>query len=315
MKRAYLDQWVWIRLGQAYYGKSKEWEPALKAVQAAQADGRFEFPLSLSHLQEIANRKNDASRTRLVEFIQTLWRGEGICPWSHLVKPETRNAVRRALGRPAVDLDGMVFGKGIGKMLGVEPVLVPTVPNPEPIPPDKLALLNAHVFGPEILTRYTDPVFAAESRRVSSIQKAYTSQVQALVTKDYSHPDKKRRQDIARGTFIMGMLGEHLPEAVIRLGGSRTLLDKMIGSRQDVEALVKSIPTLHTFDVLNHARNMARKVDPNDFGDFALNNAIPYCDVVATERSWSNFAISGELDETFGTAIVSSPDGLVTALG
>src|SRR2546426_6963683 len=90
----YLDQWVWIELSRVHYGKSESWRAGYEAVMASAETGRARFPLSFSHLKELATRRDDASRGRLVDFIVSVWNADAIRPWPQMLDPEAENAVR-----------------------------------------------------------------------------------------------------------------------------------------------------------------------------------------------------------------------------
>jgi len=74
------------------------------------------------------------------------------------------------------------------------------------------------------------------------------------------------------------------------------------------------MPTFHTFYILDHARTSTRSVKPNDIWDLALNVAIPYCDVVVTERAWCNIARRAGLDKMNETQVIRSSADLAAAL-
>ena|SRR5438128_1974157 len=77
-KTVYLDIWVWIELSEVHHGNSEKWREAYEAVIASGVAGRARFPLSFAHLKEIAKRRNDESRGRLVDFIMEVWNADAI---------------------------------------------------------------------------------------------------------------------------------------------------------------------------------------------------------------------------------------------
>lgn len=248
-----------------------------------------------------------------------VWDGEAIRPWSQMLGPEAENAVRIMMGQKPKDLTSIVFGKGISFAIsGTYPILVPLVSNPTPPTPEQLRKLAEAVFGPQSLVSLMDTQHAAALRAMNKADAAFTAQLQAAIDKEYSHADKRRRDDIAEANFIMTVLVEPLIRAMVKLGADpKALLEQRFVSRQAIVRIRESMPTFHTFYVLNHSRNRnrSRRVKENDLWDLGgLNIAIPYCDVVATEKGWCNIAKGNGLAELYGTEFVHTPDGLANVL-
>ncbi len=62
-------------------------------------------------------------------------------------------------------------------------------------------------------------------------------------------------------------------------------------------------------------RNPQSQWRPNDIFDFdALSVAIPYCDVVVTDRHACRLANAARLPDRLGTKVIATLDGLVAAL-
>lgn len=308
----YMDQWVWIKLAQVHYGKSEEWRDAYDAVVEAKKSGTAFFPLSLSHLQETAGRTDDASRGRLVEFMAGVWDADAIRPWSQMVDPEVRNFARRAIGLPWVDLTSVVFGKGISHVLGASLGFEPTRPDPDP---EQLRRLLAAGYSPERWLDLKDPTRAREIRALSPVDAAFAAVLQKAISAEYSHPDKRKRQDIAKVQFIGGVILDPLLAALKKFSVDPEAFQRQhMASRDQLEAMVRDMPTLNTFHTLNYARNTSRPVKVNDLWDFALSIAIPYCDIVVTEKQWCSIARQKGLDGLYETQMVHTSGGLANAL-
>ncbi|MEU1103634.1 hypothetical protein ABZ408_22095 [Streptomyces tibetensis] len=87
--------------------------------------------------------------------------------------------------------------------------------------------------------------------------------------------------------------------------------------REDVSSFVLDVPTRHTYHALRSSRymNPQQAWHQHDFADFmALAVAIPYCDVVVTERHWRHVAIQAGLDKRYNTRILHKLDDAVVAL-
>lgn len=311
----YLDQWVWIRLARAHHGEEPLWAQAHDAVVDAVRDGTARFPLSLSHLQETASRSDALSREKLVNFMASIWNADAILPWTKALQPEADNVVRGMLGESQTDLGPRVIGKGIGYLLGSYPTLVPKAPGAPPLPPEVHAKVNEVLTSPNLLLFWNLPEVADAIRESRKKDAEMIARVQATVDEDYSHPDKAYRERIVEGRFMVRHFGEYLVNAMHRLAPDPTgMMRARFSTREDLIAILEGMPTLHTFYVLTHARNKSRRLKPNDIWDLALSIAIPYCDVVVTERAWCNIAQKARLGDKYNTALIHTSSGLQDTL-
>lgn len=86
---------------------------------------------------------------------------------------------------------------------------------------------------------------------------------------------------------------------------------------EDVEELYQSFPAIYTYLTLSTRRDTekARKAKPNDVYDlFSLAVAIPYSDIVVTEKMWVTKATRAGLDEAYDTTLLTSLDDLPNAI-
>ncbi len=312
----YLDQWVWIQLSRAHYGASEEWTKAHDAVILCAANGTARFPLSFSHVVETAKRPADASRGRLVDFMMEIWHADAIRPWTQMLGPEARNAVNFMTGKPPLDLTDYVFGKGIPHLLGMKLKLVPRHANAVPPTPDVLRRIGAAVFSPDLLSSLKDPSLAGQIRGAIHAEEDTIALIQDSIGASKTHPDKKKRRDIAEARFMVHVVGDHLIKAMmLATDNPKGLVDRWISSRARVAAIRERMPTSHTYFLLNYRQNGSRQIKKNDLWDLALNIAIPYCDIVATETKWCNLARSSGLDRLWGTKLIHRPAELAGVLG
>ncbi len=312
----YLDQWVWIELARVHHGKSELWRDAYNAVLASAASGVARFPLSISHWNEIAKRRDDASRSRLVEFMTGLWNADAIRPWPQMLGPEAENAVRIMMNRPPTDLTSFVFGKGIGHVLGGVPALVPKHVNAVRPSAAVLRKIADTVMSANFLAYVKDSELAGEIRDGSERDEVFMARMQSNIGAVYAHPDKTKRHDIVEARFMTTVIGDALVQAIMKATSDpATLIATHMSSREEIVAIRQSMPTFHTFFELDHARNISRRIKESDLWDLALNIAIPYCDIVATETGWCNIAEGAGLDELYQTRLVHDPAKLAELLG
>ena len=314
-KTVYLDLWVWIELSRVHHGKSEKWGNAYEAVTASAANGKTRFPLSFAHLKEIAKRRNDASRGRLVDFMTEVWNADAIRPWPQMLRSEARNAVRLMMGMPRIDLTNFVFGKGLSHALGGNARLVPKHANARPLSPEVKREISEIVMSPSLLTSLKDPSLAAKIGNRSESEIRYLSDLQVRIDAAYAHPDKTKRRDISMARFMITVVGDSLLQAMSEASPDpRALVAMYTSSREQIEATLEAMPTFKTFHELTYASETTRRAKESDLWDLALNIAIPYCDIVVTERSWCNIAKGAGLDKLYRTTLVHEPAELAAFL-
>ncbi len=312
----YLDQNVWINLAQAASDENHEWRLAHDAVVSSAANGSAIFPLSQAHLVETTKRVDSGSRGRLIDFVASIWGGHAIRPWPTMLQPEARNAVRHILGESLLDLRPFVFGKGLGHLRGgAVPTLEAKTPKAQEIAAEILEQMVAATMGPESWLHMKDADHAAAMRAQMPDTDAFAAELQDAVDKDYRHPDKEIRKRLAEGRAMTGKVLDAIVHAMFERGVQNDpRSNAAFSTREKIQEVRGAMPTFHTFYELNHRRNATAKVKPGDLWDMSLSIAIPYCDVVATERSWTNFAKQAKLDSLYGTRVVSRPGDLLDAL-
>ncbi len=308
---------MWIQLSRVHYGKrvSAGWQEAYDAVRASAAAGAARFPLSFAHVKEIAKRRNDASRGRLVDFMTEVWNADAIRPWSQMLGPEARNAVRFMMGMSPIDLTSFVFGKGLTHALGGNPRLVPKHANARPPSSDTIQEISKIVMAPTLLASLKEPGLAGKIGTRSKSESRYLSDLQARIDAAYAHPDKAKRRDIAKARFMITVVGDPLLKAMMESSRDpRALIATQVSSREQSEAILRSMPTFNTFHELTYASDATRRARESDLWDMALNIAIPYCDIVVTERSWCNIARGAGLDKLYETKLIHNPADLANQL-
>lgn len=311
MSIVYLDQWVYVRLLRTYKGLSPEYpeyaEICKGIIESAQK-GINKFPFSLAHLDETIKRTKLDSRKELFKFIFDLSGFYTIRPWTQVINLEVRNAILKSLNIKQIDLSDFVFGSELGHCFGSKAELKPVKPNEE-IPKE----INDKIF-----SGYKDPEIMADvlcyDKMIDYVEqliqqdKDLTNELEKLRKQDYSHPDKNMRRNISDARFFIEVIQDKFIKAVFELKlDFKKYTQHVFSSKESTLTFLRSIPTAYTFHVLNDARNMntSRPIEPNDLWDLgALAVAVPYCDVVVTEREWSNILNQKGIGELYNTKII-----------
>ena len=311
MNIIYFDQWVYIRLLRAYKGKSPEYPKyaeICKGIIESSQKGINKFPFSLAHLEETIKRNNLDSRKELYKFIFDLSGFFTIRLWVQVINLEVRNAILKSLNLKPIDLSNYVFGNELGHCFGSKGRIKSNDPNKE-IPEEIQNKLNSALKDSELMADLlcTDQMIDYVEQIIQR-DKDLADRLEILRKNEYSHPDKNKRKDINDARFFLTVIQDEFIKALLEFNlDYKKYINHIFSSKESAKAFLKSIPTAYTFHVLNDARNQnfSRPIEPNDLWDLGtLAIAVPYCDVVVTEREWSNILNQKRIGELYSTKII-----------
>ena len=125
---------------------------------------------------------------------------------------------------------------------------------------------------------------------------------------------RDRVRDVVSARFVALELADGLLEVVTALGLD---LEGLVEDTDAARQFADSMPSGDAWISLLTAahRNPRSRWEPNDILDFdALSVAIPYCDVVATDRHARSLAEAAGLPGRLASKVVATPEALVVAL-
>ncbi len=323
MLRVYLDQLHWVSLTKARIGHKEgaRFEGALLVLREGVERGWVSCPLSMYHFMEAWYRRDAESRLQLAQTMSELSRWHTIGHHRTLVAAEIDRALNGAFGRPAFPRAPQVFGVGINHAMG-RPIADYEPPEDALLTPQQRQalkrigsmLLQAAVFiGPP--AGFEAPNFDPfASRRVA---EQFANEQEKM--RDVRRPHGYHRGDRGRrATSVEILAGEFEPvltEALALAGLEWTDLTAL--EADGMELLLRCVPTMFVHRELRRLRHEASP-KPWEAGDLvdltALSSAIVNCDVVVTERVWTDIASRAKLDEQFGTPVLRDLDDLVPHL-
>lgn len=324
MQRVYLDQNKWIDLTRAQAGRKEEAHlvEVLEAAQEAVRAGDASFPLSAQHYYETQRRGDRESRANLAGTMLSLSHDDTITPPQVVVPYEIETALIKQLQLPN-DLPPaiQIFGKGANHAFNTDIFTYEAPDEWEGLPLQAELRAVATVLGStrmefEILAGWS----SSEKMRVElSEHTRLTGSKFASGQQDLRdrivEMGRGRLEDAMTATAIADIL-EPLLTVCARLGvDPRRLFD---GGMEVLGPLVRAIPSRwveREMRRLRHA-NPQKQWEGNDLNDVtALSVAVPYCDVVVTERQWVHFVGVAHLDRRFNTTVTSDLRRLPELLG
>lgn len=330
----YLDMNHWIFLAQAATGHANggRYQKALDALR--RAAGSVAIPLASVHYMEIEGDRDARQRSDLARLMEEFSDFVCVLPRSSIAQVELDAALAQLLGTPSRFSHAPLLGWGVMQALGRrggltvhsedEGDVTARVRQEWPGGPaafdawshdGDLQLTRAVLRGPtgedvaDMRARGWDPTVArqiAEDRAQSERELA-----QRLI----AEPEYRDRvRDVVSARYMALELIDVLTEAVNAHGLD---LAEIVDDIDTARRLTDSMPSGDAWISLLTAvhRNPQSRWRPNDIFDFdALSVAIPYCDVVVTDRHACRLANSARLPSRLGTKVIPTLDQLVPAL-
>jgi len=308
----YLDQKGWIELAKMYYGRTSKGRRLIERILEGSDKGKLVFPLSISHLDETMRISNARRKKQLASLMAEMSKGYAFQPYVDLViQAEVLNIVLRKLGLPAQNIRDRVLGRGISHLIGGKPGLVSkrsakSLELPEEIKNKLLERLES-----------TETIeFALKLNRPRSLDLGMKESIEKM-EKIRRELARIRDNDLRKRVFLARNLTELvLPKLAEILYKNHLPVDFVIKekpTREDIYGFLDSVPTALCFFTLIYQRDqqLQRPIEMNDFNDiWFLTLAIPYSDIVVTEKMFASIAKRAKLDRKCKTAILTSTSEL-----
>lgn len=322
MLTVYLDQNKWIDLARAQTGHplGAPFVETLAVLTWAVNEGRARFPLSAAHYYETGKQRDRRKRQDLAATMMHLSGTMRIAPPPAIVPWEISRALVAVLGLPHSIPDMAILGEGAAHAFA-RPTLRYTAPTEwegHALPPDVRMELQRRA-NPEyetlLLAGATPEGMPDDMRIVLNDVKSLTDerfvQGQRNVAEAITKFGRHRLEEVMIASTYADIM-DPLVRAGIELGvGMDELLDNM-------RPIVEAIPSRWVEMKLRHQRqaNPQKAWHGHDLNDVtALAIAVPYCDVVVTERSWSSMLDAAKVPARFGHTVTPRLRDVVDLLG
>jgi hypothetical protein len=308
----HLDTKDWIQLAQGYYGLTPELlRIAQNAVEKSES-GRAIFPLSITHFDETVRNLNPSRRRRLASYMILTSKGWGILPAPTIIEPEIRNACRRVLGLPLHDLRSLAIGKGLGQIVGAEPTLV-YKKDAEKVLPDNLKKRFQEILedpkGTTLLFLMEHGATRAYLNEQQRNSLNLVKRLEQIRLSDSGIKDNDLRRRVALAKYLTDTDPKMLEYLLSVNVDAKKFTQTVLKDRKTITRFFQFMPTSYCLFQLTQYRDMLkqRKIQPNDLNDImSLSIAIPYSDIVVTERMWQTAIAQTKLDKLYQTTVLKS---------
>lgn len=307
VRHLYLDQFAFVGLARAHHRKpgSEALRELRGTLWSEVKDGSIVIPLSSVHYLEIWGTGSRVRRDELSAEMAMLSRLRTIAPVWSLWGSEIDMALRETLGKPNQCRPLDVFGYGIAHAFGMPEMML----NKDHLTPEQL--VEAEL---SILSNFPGNDHIVRHKRYETEQQfaAYeTGRAQRLKEWNVAPEERAARFRIQALTDFKSYVFPSLIGADI----TKEELEKL--GRQGLEVLISAVPSMFVLTELRRLRyaNPVQGFKRTDMNDLrALSVAVPYCDVVVTDKAMVDLLMRSKLPEKYGTRVFANVTDAVTYL-
>ena len=332
-RTVYLDLNHWYMLGEAMAGHPRQPNhvDVLRALTEHVEQGRLMFPLSGVHYIELAENPRDRQREEAANVMTVLSRFNTMTSAAKIIDEELAHALNSRFGRPAFPLKVAKFGYGVNFALtGEEKRLKLTGASEE----DRLKLeaklgksiaqweAEVNVFAEYELLKQPPADLRSQipdydpyaARRIADEElKSFNVMVDTI----HTDPDIMSRplDAICARQFFFEFM-DNYTKALMSAGF--TVNRTAFHTKEQLTDFLMSMPSRRVATMLqfHYLKDGGKHWKINDLRDnAALSSAIPYCDIVVTDKEVWNVSVNrAHLDQEFGTVIFRRLTDLATYL-
>lgn len=305
-KVLYLDQNIWIYLGQIHYGKTINpiLSNILKKIKEKVFQNKLIIPINLTNVIETKKNQNKSQSDRLAKFMVSISKGYAFIPFIYLIRLEIENLVRKQLNLPLYNIRNYAIGKGVFYLIhdGGPPELISNQITGEIKNQMKNVLENHFSTEQAVLDFILKDNFKDSNNNELTIQKLEAIRDQGLKMKD-----KKLKEKIGYAHFFINTIATELYFVCLKYNiNPYNLKNWIYKTPKHLLKFLQGLPLLYTSFCLYRGldRNPEHKIISNDLQDiFSFSFAIPYCDFVAGEKYTISIAKQNKLDDLYGTVL------------
>ena len=290
----YLDQNKWIDLARAYYHqpRGERFAATLERAWNAVKQDVVRFPISAEHINETMKTKDEQRRRKLSQVMVELSLGRTIAPYRKVISFELDTALAEILDQTIVATPPPVFGRGVDFACGQDEAW------------------------PATYFEATEGLVLALNSPIESVRQWHTKRFEKqleYITQEAENlrgGERKLTWEVRRqahiATLSAGPRRDLLQASLSRIG--RSLEDFLALSPEQRAELYQRVPTLDLEMELNMGKDELRnrRINAHDWNDMSfLCVAIPYCDIVITEKMWVDIAKRRKLDQKYNTILLT----------
>jgi len=313
-KRIYLDTNHWIKLAQIANGKENEpeYKKIYEKIRLHSDSGNVIFPISMATVHEFVMHSDQKKREEIIDLLVDVSKGWFLQPVTLFFEKEIENAIRHRIKQDSLhDINQEIVQKGLSYFAGLDFDQFMKDKNPPPGFMDKLRssfkefnedleTIRKNLKDPQLVKISLDSLQA--NRELIIILEKNRKKRREL--------DKSLRKRFSEASSICDLVVPHMSKFILSNNIQPT---DVLDSSQNLEVLqafVEDMPALNVFCKLSYARDEVspeRPIKTNDHWDLVhFSGAIPYCDVLVTEKMFAGLSKQHNLDKKYNCIILTN---------
>lgn len=334
VKIVYLDLNHWIYLAQGASGspQNKSAVVALEACRSARSTGAVIFVLSGTHYAEMLKIRDPAQRRAIADVMEELTDFATLVSRVVVMEVELSSMLDRVAKLPSPLAEVPLIGRGVRHSAGLQSGLRIMGPNGDETErvrarvgretfdqiifeatlrlersvlrgpaDDEVAELRAYGWNPEAV------IEIAENRAAE--ERAQTGRLDAE-----TRWRRGRLHDLVSARELIIEFQNILPRALKERG---VALNDVVSDQASARRFVRSMPSTEVSIAIKTEwhRNRDKQWSANDIYDIdALALAVPYCDIVVTEKACQHVLQTSRIGQRMHTALLRNLDELPSAI-
>ncbi len=312
IKRVYLDTNHWIKLAQIVSGKENdpEYKKIYEKIILLSDSEKIIFPISASHVHELTKHHNQEKREEIIDLLVDISKGWFLQPIDLFFDKEIENAIMHRLKQDSLhDINNEVLKKGLSYFCGMDFDKFIKTKNP---PLEWMDILRTSFkdFNEnlEVIKRnLKDPKIAKTS--IDSLSANH--KLIYLLERNRENKRKMSKDIRKRFSEASVMIDCVVPHMVKFLYTNQISIEDVLSSQtiEEMRSFMDDMPALNVFFRLTYARDEVspqRKIQPSDIWDINhFAGAIPYCDVLVTEKMFAGLSKAARLDKKYNCIILT----------
>lgn len=308
----YLDQNKWIDLARSINDPIRfpEYVDVSKKIQEKIENDEWIFPLSLMHMMETMARYDQESKIRLAKIMAKISKNHAMKSFVEIEKVEFLNLFASIHDKSKV-AEVNVIDKNLLYAVDAEKVGISFNQNcqlSDEIKAELRDVLNQFTNHEEIFTHFMKSPFDKELVEETNKDDEESKKQWEKIQKRLKDIPKEHKYNICLVEGFTERLTCHLKWIMPLLNKNKEEIipSDTYETPESTKRFSESIPTLDVqiklmYEILKDSNRPIKNHDNRDVAFLAT--AIPYCDVVITEKTWKHAAKMQNLDEKYSTKI------------
>lgn len=319
----YLDQNKWIDLAKTIIkpNENTKYKDVANLILDRSNSGEWIFPISIIHYLETLSRRNPDSRTRLAKVIAKIAKRNALSPF-HIVQKDEFYIAFSKIHQPSNIPKINAVQDNYFSALGSEPPKVEfdkNNPHYSAELHEEIENFAENLFSKPDLFELFMSMINNDQEIIDDLHKddVDTKKEWEKWRAVYTAIDKQHRYSAFLVRFFFDHFIQYRDDLMSIFGKNRETIipPEILDDRDRAADFFESIPSMDVrvklmYETLN---NQSKEIDLHDHRDIGfLATAIPYCDVVITEKVWKHYSNQRKLSSKYNTAIENDLNYLLT---